>query len=198
MRDSSTIDNQRAAAVFSSLRQRKIVFALIARAYSLSELANVAETPLNLLHYHVQKLIELGLVRISGSRPRAGAPIKLYRATAKAFLVPAEFTGVPDRPLNQKLRDALERSVAGTYKGMLYYHDGKDAHMRLVQDDAVRPRASEVWAELKLSDTDAGALAHELRAVLKRYASRTGKTRRRYIVHAAVAPAGQGSRKPTR
>lgn len=198
MRGSSTIDNRRAAAVFSNIRQRKILFALIARDHSLSELAVVAETPLNLLHHHVQKLIELGLVQVSGSRPRAGPAIKLYRATAGAFLVPAEFAGVPKDSLNQKLRDALELGLAGTYKGMLYYHDGTDAHMRLIQDGAASPPASEVWAELELSDADAGALAQELRAVMKRYASRKGKRRRRYIVHVAVASTRESSRRPTR
>lgn len=159
--------------------------------YSLRELAEAVATPLNLLHHHVKKLMELGLVQVTGTRLRAGAPIKLYRATATAFLVPAELAGPTPDPLNHKLRNALARNLAGTYKGTLYNHDGTEGRMHLVRNNAVRARASEIWAELELCDTDAAALAQELSAVLKRYAGRPGKRRRHYIVHAAIAATGQ-------
>lgn len=188
MRDPITIDDPRAAAVFRNLRQRQLMFCLMEKERSLGDLGEACGTALNLLHYHVGRLISLGLAEICGIRNRAGAPVKLYRATAKAFFIPAELAGTPTDPLHDKLREALERSLAGTCKGVLYTHGQAGAHMRLVRDSKPGARTWEIWAELELSDADAVTLAEELKSVLRKYANRRARPRRRYVVHAALAP----------
>jgi hypothetical protein len=186
--DMLSVTDPKAAAIFNNLRQRQILLALIDRECSLGELAEVTQAPLNLLHHHVRRLIAFGLVKISGRRKRAGTPIKLYRASARAFFVPADLVAAPTGPLNDKLRGVLEQSLAGTYRGILFAHDGTDGEMRLIWDEEFGGGVSELWAEVALSESEAAEVSAELAAILRRHARRSGKGRRRYIVHAAVAP----------
>jgi len=189
VRETVRIVDPRTAAVFSAPRQRKIVLSLVDDERSLSQLARLTETPLNLMHHHIRKFLQLGLVRISRAEARAGAPIKYYRATARAFFVPAELIPAqPDAALTSQLRDLLARSLARTIRGAVYTHDGRGPRMHLVRDAAPRLVATELWLELRLSEVDAATLAAELRALLHRFEERSGKTGRRCLIHAAIAP----------
>ena len=190
MRESLNVADPRAAAVLENARQRRILLLLVDRARSLSELSQLTEAPLNLLHHHVRKLISLGLVRIEREQARSGAPVKLYRATARSFFVPAELMKqAPGASLELQLRESLARGLALSLRGAVYFHDGQGPRMRLVREPDPRATASETWLELHLSDAAATDLAREVRALLERFRSRPGKGRRRYLVHAAIAPA---------
>ena len=188
MEESRTIEDRRAAAAFEKARQRRILFTLMGRELSLSELAFESKTALSLLHHHVQRLMDLGLVQVTAVRRRAGAPVKLYRATARSYFVPAELSTKPTADLNHVLRSTLERTFTGALKGVLYSHDGTRAQIKLVRDPEFAARALELWGELDLNATDAADLAAEFRQILQRYAKGSGTHRRRYIVHAAIAP----------
>ena len=74
-------DPKMAAALSDPLR-RRVVLLLAKRERSLGELALAADVELKRLHYHVGVLQALGLVVVTGRRPRAGRPAKLYRAVA--------------------------------------------------------------------------------------------------------------------
>jgi len=87
----------------------------------------------------------------------------------------------------------LAQSLARVVQGVVYSHDGQGPRMRLVRDPDPRTVAIELWRELHLSAADAAALADELRALLHRFESRTPKARRRYLIHAAIAPANYRS-----
>jgi hypothetical protein len=189
MRENLNIADPRSAAVLETPSQRRILFLLVDRARSLSELSRVTHAPLNLLHHHVWKFIGLGLVRIEREEARSGAPMKFYRATARAYFVPAELMKhAPGASLNLQLRASLERSLALSLQGAVYFHDGQGPRMRLVRDSDRRATVAETWLELHLGETAASDLAHELRALLDRFQSRPGKGGRRYLVHAAIAP----------
>jgi DNA-binding transcriptional ArsR family regulator len=189
LRETARIVDARAAAVFSAPRQRKILLSLVDEERSLGQLSRLTETPLSLLHHHIRKFLRLGLVRISRAEARAGAPIKYYRATARAFFVPAELMPAePDARLASQLRDLLVRSLARTIRGAVYTHDGRGPRMHLVRDAAPRMAATEIWLELRLTDADAATLGVDLRALLHRFETRSGKARRRYLIHAAIAP----------
>ena len=188
MRETTRIVDPRAAAVFASPRQRKILLSLVAEERSLSQLARLTETALNLLHHHLRKFLRLGLVRIARVQARAGAPIKYYRATARSFFVPAELMEAdPGAALNAQLRELLARSLTRSVEGVAYSHDGKGPRMRLVRDADPRTLATELWVDLQLSEADAAALAQDLKTLLHRYEARAGRKRRRYLVHAAIA-----------
>jgi DNA-binding transcriptional ArsR family regulator len=190
LRETLQIADPRAAAVFATPRQRKMVLLLIDKERSLSELSRLTEAPLNLLHHHIRKFIRLGLVRVVREEGRSGAPIKFYRASARAFFVPAELIEAePPTGRSAQLRDALAQSLARALQGVVYSHDGQGPRMRLVRDPEAQSVATELWLEIHLSRADAAALADELRALLHRFESRPQKAQRRYLVHAAIAPA---------
>jgi hypothetical protein len=189
VRETATIDDPKAAAVFSHGRGRKILLALVEKDRSLSELARLTETPLNLLHHHIGKFLELGLVVIARAERRAGAPIKFYRSTARSFFVPAELMAAhPGHGLNARLREALDRGLSGAIKGVSYSCENGRPRMRVVKGPEASTVTTELWLELKLSRTDAAALRDELRSLLQAYESRSSGGDRRYIVHAALAP----------
>lgn len=189
MLETTKIVDPRAAAVFAAPRQRKLLLSLVDEERSLSQLARLTETPLNLLHHHIRKFMRLGLVRITREEARAGAPIKYYRATARAFFVPAELMDAElGAGLSSQLRDLLARSLARSLQGVVYSHDGKGPRMRLVRDADARTMAIELWVELHLSEADAATLADDLRALLHRFEARSKKMHRRYLLHAAIAP----------
>jgi hypothetical protein len=164
------------------------LLSLVDEERSLSQLSRLTQTPLNLLHHHIRKFMLLGLVRIARVQARAGAPIKYYRATARAFYVPAELMNAdPGAALASQLRDLLARTLARAVQGVVYSHDGKGPRMRLVKDADPRTLAMELWLELHLSQADAAAMAGELRALLHRFEACSHKPNRRYLVHAALA-----------
>jgi hypothetical protein len=183
------ITSARAAAVFAAARQRKILLSLIERERSPSELGRLTDTPLNLLHYHVGTLLRLGLVRVARIQARAGAPIKYYRAVARSFFVPAELLRArPGVELAARLRERLEKGLAGCVQGVHYSHDGVGPRMRVVEDAGRGSFATEIWLELRLSAGDASEMDAALRALLRRFDRRSQETGRRYLVHAAFAP----------
>ena len=183
------IANRAAAAVFRSRRQRKILLTLIEKERSLKDLMEITGLPLNLLHYHIRKMIRLRLVEIASLRKRAGAPITLYRAKAKTFFVPAALgPQVPDNELSARLRAALENTLAGTIKGVEYSHGGKGPRMTLVRDAKHYGSVASYWLDLRLSDKDATVLAAELGALFDRFRKRSGTAGRSYVVHGAIAP----------
>lgn len=189
MRENLNVADPRAAAALESPRQRRILLLLVERARSLSELSRLTQAPLNLLHHHVRKLMALGLLRIEREEARSGAPVKLYRATARAFFVPAELMKqVPGASQDAQLRESLARSLALSLQGVVYFHDGQGPRMRLVREPGRRATAAETWLELHLSDAAAGELEQEIRSIFLRFQSRPGKGGRRYLVHAAIAP----------
>ena len=189
MRENLNVADHRAAAALESPRQRRILLLLVERARSLSELSRLTQAPLNLLHHHVRKLMALGLLRIEREEARSGAPVKLYRATARAFFVPAELMKqVPGASQDAQLRESLARSLALSLQGVVYFHDGQGPRMRLVREPGRRATAAETWLELHLSDAAAGELEQEIRSIFLRFQSRPGKGGRRYLVHAAIAP----------
>lgn len=180
------IKTRRAAAVFDNLRQRRILLALIERERSLSELAELTQLRLNLLHHHINRFLELGLIRIERHQRRAGTPIKFYRAAAQAYFVPAELTRArPNAALQHRLQTALEREMAKVYKGIIYSHDGNGPRMRLVSEGRPGAVAVEFWLELRLSKTEAQGFVDELKALITKYQAQSRGNN--YVFHAGIA-----------
>lgn len=179
----------RAAALVDPVR-RRILTAFIGRERSLSEAAGALAMPLNRLAYHVGALLRLGLVRVEREQKRAGRPIRLYRAVADAFLVPA--TAIARRPgagLAAELRAALDRTeqLAGG-SDMIVALDAVGRPVMRRHGAELAADACEYWRVLQLSRSEARAVAAELGALLRRYESKPGKRKRPYLLHAALAP----------
>jgi hypothetical protein len=160
-----------------------ILLALIDEDRSLAELGRELDLPLNLLHYHVHRLVKLGLVKIARTERRAGAPIRRYRAAATEIFVPAELMKAPPgAALNPQLRRSIEANHIRTFKGALYE---KGPRMRLVQRPGIP--ALELW--LRMHPSDAASFSSDLRELCARYEWRPGQQRRHWLFHAALAPA---------
>jgi hypothetical protein len=191
MRDQMTITDRAAAAVFAAPMQGKIVQTLIGEALTMAALARVTQMPLSLLHYHVAKCVKLGLIEIERVAPRAGRPIKHYRATAKTFFVPSGLlTKLPGAELTRQLRDALDRNQTRSVEGVNFSHDGRRPCIFLVKDPASQATAIELWLDLGLSRVDSTALIADLRDVVERYRDRNTDNAPRYLVHLAAARVG--------
>ena len=176
-----------AAAAFASARSRAVLLALAAGERSLKQLAGTTGLKLNLLHYHVARLRALGLIEIVRSERRPGRPVKIYRAVARAFFVPARLAGGEvGEKLSAELRERLALARArGGGEGTLYSvgEDGGPRMRRLGGDEPAE--GVEIWSLLDLSRSEAAALAAEMRALLGRYRGRSGRP---HLVHAALAP----------
>jgi DNA-binding transcriptional ArsR family regulator len=186
--ETTHISDTRTAAVFARPRQRHIVLCLIDDERSLSQLAAHTGLRLSLLHHHVQKLVDLGLVRVSRVQSRNGRAVKYYRASARTFFVPSELADLHvDGRLPSQLRDSLERSRMRTFQGVLYSWEAGGPSVRFMHDPASQLSASEIWLELRLSQAEAAALTEQLTALFSPFHGRPPDAGSRYIIHAAVA-----------
>lgn len=190
MRDLIKISDSAVAAIFAASLPGKIVQTLIGEALTLASLARITQTPLSLLHYHVSKCIKLGLVEIERIEPRAGRPLKHYRATARTFFVPSELLGkMPGDEMTRQLRDALDRNQALSVAGINFTHDGHRPCVFLIKDHATQATAVELWLDVGLDNADAVNLIEELKALLDRYRVRDNANEPRYLVHMAAVRA---------
>ncbi len=188
MKERIEIDSPEAASIFANERSRLILLALIDRARSPAELAALTGARLNLLSYHLKRMVALGFATVEHEEPRAGRPVRHYRATAKSFFVPAHLDGsLPGRDKTAQLQAALERSFAGSYTGILYSHD-RGPRMRIIPVEGGTRNAAELWHHFSLTPADARAFTEEMAALIDRYARLDRPNGRRYIAHAAIAP----------
>jgi hypothetical protein len=185
------VTDPRAAAAFSDPLRRRLVLHLIGRERSLAEIAADTGLDLKRLHYHVTVLTGLGLLAVAHERKRAGRPIKLYRATAKAFFVPEAAThSGPAEVLTAELRRSLAKQRARSHAGIVY-HMGEDGEPRMqsVQRSPTKGMpAAEHWRVLRLSRQDALLLSKEIEARFEAYADRHDSSAESYLVHFALAP----------
>jgi DNA-binding transcriptional ArsR family regulator len=179
----------KAASVFASTRIRNLLLELVGHEHSLKELSVITGMGLSLLHYHLRRLEEFGLIAVARTKSRAGRPVKYYRAAANAFFVPSHLARASaGDALAVELRDCLERvQRMNDGEGTLYsYRLGLGPTMRRIADAAASDSV-ELWSVLKLSRSQAAALAGELRGLIRRY-QEPGDKGRPYLVHAALTP----------
>jgi DNA-binding MarR family transcriptional regulator len=171
----------------------KMLLACAHRDRTLTELASELDQPLPKLHYHLAKLTRSGLLRVSRVEPRAGRPVRRYRAIAEAFLL--SLADVAE-PVGEKLASDLRRSLAedaSRRDRFLLYHldEAGRFRVRLMDPDGQgrTPRAFEYWKILKLTPEQRKALATELAEVISRYetAPDAAGSQPSFLVHAAFA-----------
>ncbi len=158
-----------------------------------------------------KRFLAAGLLEVSGTLPRRGRPMKLYRTIADLFFVPFEATAAESLETSLAERDAywerlLRRNVVrarmealGTWGTRVY----RDERGRLQVQTAVTPEADATtldaaapavlssWRDsVTLDFEDAKALQREMYELLLRYEQKQGA--QRYIVRLALAPVGRG------
>jgi DNA-binding transcriptional ArsR family regulator len=176
-----------AAALENPLRARLLI-TCVGQERSLSDLQRLTGETLAKLHYHVTRLLDVKLLRVSREQARGGRPIRFFQAVADRFLVPQEFLGeLPGEALAAEMRNLLQLSRRDV--SLRYASDARgNVMVTLVRDDAERlPKAIELWETFKLSRQQRDALAKELLELFERYAKADagGET---ILAHAAFAP----------
>jgi len=184
------IKDPRQAAIFTQPRLRRILLWFTRRAKSVGEAAIATGMDLRRTHYYVQRLCALGLLAVAEERPRAGRPIKLYRAIGDSFFVPHDAApkGFGD-DLALELREGVSRERSRSDGGILFtaFEDGSPRG-RIVGGRDAATAATEMWRVLRLQPHEAAALKRDLNAVLNRYQRvRTDGGGKLYLVHAAMA-----------
>jgi DNA-binding transcriptional ArsR family regulator len=183
------VEDARTAAVFASPRAVQLLLALAVQPRSLGELSAHTGLALSLLHYHLKRLQALNLVQVAEVQRRAGRMVKIYRAVAKRFFVPAPLVGeLPGTAMSQRLRASLDQCLVGSIEGLWWFHDTNGPRMHLARQRRSSRVSSELWLELRLSTADAHAMAEELKALMDRYKSKPPSGKGRYLVHTALAP----------
>lgn len=183
----------RVAAFENPLRCR-VLITCVREERSLSDLQRVLGQPLPRLHYHVRRLLDAGLLTVARSQPRAGRPVRFYRAVAESFLVPQDsLPALPSAEWAAELRQSLHNeTVHGGEPALLYGPGAEDGSLlvRLVRSDPAAPsRAMDLWRVVRLGPRQRAALAKELAEVFARYAAAEPETGAdTYLAHAAFAP----------
>jgi DNA-binding transcriptional ArsR family regulator len=185
------ISNRSEAVALDHPVRSRLLLACAPRERSLTELAQELGQPLPKLHYHVGRLTACGLLRQERVEPRAGRPIRYYRAVAESFLISlADMGESVAEGMNRELRRSLAEET-NRREFWLFYHTDEVGRFRIRMIDrdggGRGPNVFEHWKVLRLTAEQRKALAEEIAAVIARYeaASSAGEP---FLVHAAFAP----------
>lgn len=196
------------AALFTTIGLLGYLRPFLRRERSVTAAAAMLGVDANRVLHRVRRLEKLGLLRVSRLEPRAGRPIKHYRAVADEFFVPHE--AVSDRTLeevmlaiDEGLRHLFYESYAAVLRGEVAFEGwgwrvfgGEDE--RLIVEFAAgpgepldtladhSPALVDHWGMLALSFPEAKALKGELEALWRRY--RTGSGGSMYLVRLGLTP----------
>jgi hypothetical protein len=185
------IVNRREAAALDHPVRSRLLLACARRERCLTELSGEIGQPLPKLHYHVGRLIDCGLLRPSRTEPRAGRPIRYYRAIAESFLISlADMAEPAAEGFSRELRRSLAEQANRRELSLLYHTDETGRfRVRMIDPEGKGrgSRAFDYWKVLRLTPEQRVALAAELAAVISRYEAPSpgGEP---FFVHAAFAP----------
>jgi hypothetical protein len=184
-----TIDDPRAAAVFTQSPLRRILLQFANEPRAVAEVASALGIDLKQLHHAVTKLCRLGLVEVAEERKRAGRSIKLYRCTGSSYYIPCAAAPAPfSRGLATELQSAIARDTAASVEGMVFALDpqGRVAG-QVVQRPGTGLAPLDSWRILRLSTAQAKRLKQELGEVLDRFQNQAATAGQVYLVHTGMA-----------
>jgi hypothetical protein len=169
--------------------QRHLVLSLIGREASISELVAESRQSMGSVHYHVNRLHRLGLLKVAGRTARAGRAIKRYTAAADVFFVPAALAAArPGAILERELQEALG-NVHHDVDGTLFYRDSRGGmSMRDVRTRRMQAGvAANIWHILDLDDREAAELAADIGKLLEQARLKPRHRRqKKYMVRCAI------------
>lgn len=157
---------------------------------SVGEAAAAFNINLKSLHYHVRRLVNLGLLAEVGQRPRDGRPIKLYRTVARAFYISGELAQkLFGDQLSRELRQCLESRSSRTDTGIIFASSrGGSPRARTVVGERAPMTAIEMWRVLRLGKAEANSLRQDLLGLFNKYQRAAGTNGGEiFLVHAAMA-----------
>lgn len=203
------VASQNAADALSAPHTIDLLRPLMNTALTITELSEALERPFAKVHYHVKKLLALGLLTASGTFLDKGRTRTRYCATAKRFFVPFAMTSASDLRsfLRQhdaqwydKLLDAhveclQTRDLNMDSLGISVYLDSESLFKFALTDDPKHidslplcaPEIDTLWdTSFYLSVEDISMLSQEVKAVLAKYQAKRSDSR--YVIRFAYAP----------
>jgi hypothetical protein len=181
------VDDPDAAKLLVHDGYRAVLDAFVGRELSVAEAAEELRLDLDATLYRVRRLHRAGLLVHSGTRPRAGRPVKLYRAAHDAWFVPFEVLPYADleetflelhvahaRMLARAAARALRDSAWSGYRiergedGQLWMRGGR-ADGATIDSAGGAAGPADAMVELRLAPDDAERLNRELVALIERY-----------------------------
>ncbi len=176
------ITNPEVALFLADTSKSRHIRPFFARECTLSKAAKELRLPLGTMRYWVDKMEELGLLRLARTAKRKGSPIKYYRTVADTFIVPLEvfplasieeLLRLKEEPWLQRIRKALA-NAALTHEG------GWQAHFHLegsVVFYTIKPKRGELedagifylLTPLRLTPQQAKTMRSELRHIQTKY-----------------------------
>lgn len=181
------------AAAFDHPLRSRLLMACARAERSLTQLARELGQPLPKLHYHLNRLVDSGLLRESRAEARPGRPIRYYRAAAEAFLISlADMAEPAAEGWARELRQSLAQQANRRDLSLLYHLDEAGRMRVRLMDPTGAGRSSQAfdyWKVLKLTADQRKALATDIQAVMARYEPAAGDgPGELFLVHAAFAP----------
>lgn len=107
----AVVEDPAAAAVLLEEERLRYLLPFMGRERSTAEAAAEVGIPVKDMAYRIGRMLDLGLLRVTGRRPRKGRPVRLFRAP-DAFFVP--FAAVPAEDMEamvERLLDAPRRRL---------------------------------------------------------------------------------------
>jgi hypothetical protein len=184
-----TIQDPRAAAVFTQSHLRRILLQFGGQPRGIAEVAHELGMDLKQLHHAVTRLHRLGLLVVAEERPRAGRRIKLYRCAGESYFIPFVVAAVPfSQGLAKELQSAIARDLAATSEGMEFWLGAQGrVSGRIVPRQGAGMPPLDSWRILRLTAAQASRLKQELTLVLDRFQTTAGNGGQVYLVHAGMA-----------
>ena len=146
------IRHRKAADTLIDPKKYRYLTPFLSEKRSLGEAAKRLGVKPNLMHYHVQRFLEFGLLSHVATKQGRGRASKLYKASADRFFIPLEYTsletmeavlyGLQEPALKAIIRSRVKLALQ-TYEdlGMGFESEGDTFAIFL------RPLSHETWAE---------------------------------------------------
>ena len=182
------VDDPAAAKLLTQEDYRAVLGVFLGRERSVGEAATELRLGLDATLYRVRRLHQAGLLEVRATRPRAGRPVKLYRAVHDAWFVPFEalpYVDLEETFLELHLAHArvIARAAARALRRFEWsgYRIGRNEDGRLWMrgvrmggsgfgSPVADAGATDAMLELRLAPEDATRLNRELVELVQRYA----------------------------
>jgi hypothetical protein len=158
-----TVTDPKQAALLSDLESAVYFEPFLARERTASQAAAELGCRLDTLLYRVRTFLAAGLLVVTRLEPRAGRPVKHYRSSADAYLIP--FGVTPYADLEERIRELLHADEDAVVRGLARvlrssHQDGQRLY-RTARGEVFRQSADALGRGLPLDDP--AALEHYTR-----------------------------------